>query len=158
LSVDSKGRIAEVSTRIVEELQKRDILVIFDEANYLTDNTMEYLRIAINDKGHSGLVFVGLKNIEHRIKNLKNDHRQLENRIGICLGVDDVSDEDAAAVVRAVWPEVDEPIIQTFWKAARKNLHSLINHITLTKRSMRALHLENPTLEVVADSARLLMK
>ncbi|HOV65051.1 MAG TPA: AAA family ATPase, partial [Spirochaetia bacterium] len=151
LGIDAKGRISEISERIIGELKKRDLIVMFDEADYLTDNVLEYLRIAVNDKGRSALVFAGLSRIEFRIKNLKNDHRQLENRIGILLHVDDVTEEDERAVLREIWDDLPEPVIQVFWKASRKSLHILVRHIILVRRAMKANKTLKPTEEIAAD-------
>ena len=157
LNVDSKGRIAEVSTRIINELLRRDIVVIADEADYLTDSIFEYLRIAVNDKGRSGLVFVGLPRIEHRIKNLRNDHRQLENRVGTLLHVQEVNDKDIVSVIGAVWSNLDSKVLTAYCKAAKKSLHSLIRLITLSRRIIKVNKKSIPTVECVTDAAAYLM-
>jgi DNA transposition AAA+ family ATPase len=156
LGLDPKGRISEISDRIVAELRKRDMCVIFDEADYLTDQVLEWARIAINDKGGSALVLSGLPRIEYRIHSLKSDHRQLENRVGMRLNVEDVGAADVREILAAVWPDLDPESGKVFEKSARQSLHILIRHIALTKRVLRQSSLELPTAELVSESASFL--
>lgn len=156
LGLDTKGRISEVSDRIVTELRKRDMCVIFDEADYLTDQVLEWARIVLNDKGGAALVFAGLPRFEFRVKSLKADHRQLENRVGMMLHVDDVGGQDVREILSAVWPELDLDVLKVFEKASRQSLHILIRHIALAKRVMRSNGLELPTADLVSESASFL--
>jgi len=158
LGLDTKGRLSEISERIITELQKRDMITILDEADYLPDNAMEWARIAINDKGGSGLVFAGLPRIEHRIKSLHNDHRQLENRVGMLLNVGDIDSQDIHEVLEAVWPGIDAETEKVFYDAARASLHILVSHIALTQRGLRQAELDRPTAEIAAQCASYLMR
>jgi DNA transposition AAA+ family ATPase len=158
LGLDTKGRLSEISARLVGELRKRDMVVIFDEADYMTDNVMEWARIAINDKGGSALVFVGLPRIEYRIKSLHGDHRQLENRVGMMIQVDDVDEQDVHEVLETVWPGIDEKTEKVFASTARASLHILVHHIALTQRGLRQAGLDMPTPEFVAECARFFMR
>jgi DNA transposition AAA+ family ATPase len=158
LGLDTKGRLSEISERLIAELRKRDMVVIFDEADYMTDNVMEWARIAINDKGGSALVFAGLPRIEYRIKSLHGDHRQLENRVGMMLQVDDVSAQDIHEVLAAVWPELDEDAKKVFVTSARQSLHILVHHIALTRKGLRQADLDKPSADFAAECARFLMR
>jgi DNA transposition AAA+ family ATPase len=158
LGLDTKGRLSEISDRLVGELRRRDIVVIFDEADYLTDNVMEWARIVINDKGGSALVFVGLPRIENRIKNLRGDHRQLENRVGMMMKVEEVGEKDIHEILSTIWPNIEPEAEKTFASFARQSLHILVNHISLTQRYLRQANLDNPSPELVSDCARFLMR
>lgn len=158
LGLESRGRISEVSDRIIAELLRRDVVVIFDEADYLTDQCLEYLRIAINDKGRSGLVFAGLERIQGRIKNLRTDHRQLENRIGMLLRVPEVEESDVKTILDTVWPDQNEGVVKLFWEACRRSLHILTRHISLTRRQMIANNLNTPSAQAVAGAAKYLLQ
>jgi len=160
IGLDSRGRISEVSDRLIQELKKRSLVVIIDEADYLTDQVWEWARIAINDKGGSALVMAGLPRIEGRIKSFKSDHRQIENRVGIMHKVDDLGQAEIREVLQAVWPALsDDGIAKLFEQSARGSLHLLVRHIALTRRGMRALQDSDlPTAEIVSDAARMLIK
>lgn len=159
LGMDTKGRLSEISERLVVELKKRDLVVLLDEADYLTDSVMEWARIAINDKGGSGLVFVGLPRIEYRIKSLKGDHRQLENRVGMMLLIEDVDGSEIEEVLKVVWPDIDHASIKAFAQASRQSLHLLIRIIALVKRALRQTDDGiTPRAELVVDASRFLMR
>jgi DNA transposition AAA+ family ATPase len=160
IGLDSRGRLSEISDRLVQEVKKRDLVVMLDEADYLTDQVWEWARIAINDKGGAALVFAGLPRVEFRIKSFKADHRQIENRVGIIYRVEDISDAEVDQVLAAVWPEgIDGAVAKIFKQTARGSLHLLERHISNTKRAMHQAQLVGlPTPEIVSDAANLLMK
>jgi DNA transposition AAA+ family ATPase len=158
LGLDTKGRLSEISERLIAELRRRDMIVIFDEADYLPDNAMEWARIAINDKGGSALIFAGLPRIENRIKSLHGDHRQLENRVGMMLKVDDVDDKDVHEILDVVWPGIDPAAEKVFASSARASLHILVHHIALTQRGLRQAGLDAPTPEFAARCASFFMR
>ena len=158
LGLDTKGRLSEISDRLGSELRRRDMVVIFDEADYLSDSVMEWARIVINDKGGSALVLAGQIRIEHRIKGLRGDHRQLENRVGIMLLVEDVAESDTRQVLEAVWPDLAENTVKVFFQTARQSLHILVRHIALVKRALRTKGLSAPGAELAAEAANFLMR
>jgi DNA transposition AAA+ family ATPase len=158
LGLDTKGRLSDVSERLIAELRKRDMIVAFDEADYMTDNVMEWARIAINDKGGTALVFAGLPSIEYRIKSLRGDHRQLENRVGMMLHVDDVGVQDIHEILAAVWPGLDEATEKVFETTARQSLHILVHHIALTQKGLRQSGLSAPSAEFATQCASFLMR
>jgi hypothetical protein len=102
----------------------------------------------------------GMPRIEGRIKSFKADHRQIENRVGIIYKVDDLSPGEVREVLATVWPSgVDEMTAKAFEGAARGSLHLLVRHIALTRRGMRAAEdMSIPSLDIVADAARMLIK
>jgi hypothetical protein len=63
-------------------------------------------------------------------------------------------------VLAAVWPGgVDEGIVKLFEQYSKGNLHTLVRHISLARRGMRASEgLELPTAEIVSDAAKMLIK
>lgn len=158
LGLDTKGRLSEVSDRLVAELRRRDMAVIFDEADYLSDSVMEWARIVVNDKGGSALVLSGQPRIEHRIKGLRADHRQLENRVGMMLLVEDVAESDTRQVLGAVWPDLGDDAVKVFAHSARQSLHILVHHIALVKRALRQSGDVVPDADLVTESARFLMR
>jgi DNA transposition AAA+ family ATPase len=68
---DSKSALIE---RLVEELRERDVVVIIDQMDYLTNASLELLRYVVVDMAESGLVLVGLPWLDGQLRALKNDH------------------------------------------------------------------------------------
>jgi DNA transposition AAA+ family ATPase len=58
--VETKGSMTAVIARIVEALRGRDTAVLIDEADYLSDGSLELVRRVINDKAETGVVLCGL--------------------------------------------------------------------------------------------------
>ena len=65
LGVDAKGGMTVVIGRIVETLKERDAVLIIDEADYLSDSSLELVRRIINDKARTGIVLAGLPRLEY---------------------------------------------------------------------------------------------
>lgn len=156
LGLNAAGRAADTSDRIVQELRKRDMAVLVDEADYLSDGTMEWLRIAVNDKGGAALVLAGLPRLEYRIKNLRADHCQLENRVGILLMVPDPDPADIREILASVWADLDEATLLAFQAAARKSLHRLIRHIAMVRRYLRSAGQDRPGADLTTEAASTL--
>jgi DNA transposition AAA+ family ATPase len=87
LGLGRKGGKFALIDRIVEELRGRDMVVIIDQADYLTDAVLELLRCVIMDMAEAGLVLVGLPRLNGQLRALKNDHDQLLSRIGGVLKI-----------------------------------------------------------------------
>jgi DNA transposition AAA+ family ATPase len=158
LNIPAKGRLSDMSDRLVDELKRRDMAIIFDEADYMSDGVMEWARIALFDKGGAALVFVGLPSIEYRITGLRGDHRQLENRVGLKLPMEGVTASELKEVLEAVWPGLDADTRQVFIDAARKSLHILVRHVANVQRALRGTGRDMPTKDEALDAANLLMK
>jgi DNA transposition AAA+ family ATPase len=103
VGVDSKGGMTQVSARIVEALRGRDMVIMIDEADYLSDSSLELVRRVINDKAQTGVVLVGLPRLKYKLENLRNDHQQLTSRVGVLLEVKRLSKADAVKIIGGVW-------------------------------------------------------
>jgi DNA transposition AAA+ family ATPase len=86
LGVSIKGTKSTIIDRIVEELHGRDMVLITDQTDYLTDASLELLRCIIVDMAEVGLVLVGLPRLIYKLENLANDHEQLLSRVGTSNG------------------------------------------------------------------------
>jgi DNA transposition AAA+ family ATPase len=70
---------------------------MIDEADYLSDSSLELVRRIINDNAQTGVVLVGLSRLKYKLENLRNDHQQLTSRVGVLLEVKRLSKADAEA-------------------------------------------------------------
>ena len=96
LGVESKGGQNAVVERVIEALKGRDAVLIVDEADYLSGKALELLRRVINDKAQTGVVLVGLPELEHKIRGNRSDHKQLQSRIGVLLRLGKLKKADTA--------------------------------------------------------------
>jgi len=157
LGIDTGGGQAAVIERIVEALSGRDTVLIVDEADYLSADSLELLRRVIHDKSGIGVVLVGLPKLEHNIRNLKNDHRQLQSRIGVMAKLEKMDRADARSVVAGVWPELPGRVVEAFVKAAGGSVRTLVK---LMGRAHRVATVNGgglPDEDAVAEAGKLLM-
>jgi DNA transposition AAA+ family ATPase len=76
LGVETRGGM---NAGVIDALKDRDAVLIIDEADYLSESSLELVRRVINDKARTGMVLVGLHTLEYKIRNLRNNHEQLRN-------------------------------------------------------------------------------
>jgi DNA transposition AAA+ family ATPase len=103
LDVYPKGSKAVVIERIVEELKGRDVVLIIDQADYLSDASLELLRCIIVDMAEVGLVLVDMPRLKMKLENLVNGHEQLLSRVGTFLRVERMKAVDAVKIIQSVW-------------------------------------------------------
>ena len=106
IGVESKGGMTTVISRIVEALRGRDTVIMIDEADYLSDASLELVRRVINDKAQTGVVLCGLPRLKYKLENLRNDHQQLTSRVGVFLEVKRMSRQDAVKIIGSVWRDL----------------------------------------------------
>lgn len=139
-------------------LSERDSLVILDEADYLKADALEFCRRLVYDLGESGLVLMGLPRLRAMIQNLRNDHRQLESRIGISVQLEGLTTADATLIAREVWPECDMAVIKTLVKTSGNDVRQFAKLIERTQNTMMLNKLEKPTVEAVDLATTLVLR
>ncbi len=143
---------------ISDTLAGRDMVVILDEADYLKNDALEFTRRLVYDLGQSGLVLIGLPRLKGIIQNLKNDHRQLESRIGIYLPMEGLTQKDAKKVAAAVWPNVDDEVISAIYKISQTDIRQFTKIIERVQNTMAVNKLKEPTLEAVETAAKRIIR
>jgi hypothetical protein len=73
--------------------------MLIDEADYLSDGSLELVRRVINDKAQTGVVLAGLPRLKYKLENLRNDHQQLTSRVGVFLEVKRMGKPDAVKII-----------------------------------------------------------
>ena len=141
-----------------DALAGRDSLVILDEADYLKADALEFVRRIVYDLGGSGLVLIGLPRLRGMIQNLRNDHRQLESRIGISVDVDGLSKADAVLIARAVWPECTKEVVNAIQDIAGKDTRQFCKIIERMQNTMAVNRLSEPTVEVAEVASQLVLR
>ena len=141
-----------------QALADRDSLVILDEADYLKADALEFCRRLVYDLGESGLVLMGLPRLRAMIQNLRNDHRQLESRIGINVQLEGLTKADATLIAREVWPDCDMEIVNTLFSISKSDVRQFVKLIERAQNTMVLNQLAKPTVDVIEMAASLVLR
>lgn len=166
LGITEKGSAALLTERIIHTLEDLDTLVVIDEADYLSDGSLEYLRQVVYDAGQTGLVLCGLPRLAASIQNVRNDHDQLLTRIGVLLHLDDIGREDMEKVIDSAWQGLASPVKKAlisessirFRSSPSACLRTLAKMLTRLHSYLRRLKKDAPEVEDVKHVAHLVMR
>jgi DNA transposition AAA+ family ATPase len=158
LGVEDKGGMNAVIERVIEALKDRDAVLIIDEADYLSDSSLELVRRIINDKAHTGVVLVGLPTLEYKIRNLRNDHEQLISRVGVMVKLGKLKKADAEKILAGVWTDLSKETIDAFIKGANGSTRTLVKLMGRVHQIMGINRAEKPDADIIATAAELLMR
>jgi DNA transposition AAA+ family ATPase len=158
VGVDPKGGMTVVIGRIIDTLRERDAVLIIDEADYLSDSSLELVRRIINDKAKTGVVLAGLPRLEYKLRNLSNDHEQLASRVGVLLKVGRMNKADAVKILSGVWKNLDKEAVNAFTAMAGGSVRTLVKLMGRVHQIMGINRLENPDVDVVSTAGELLMR
>jgi DNA transposition AAA+ family ATPase len=158
LGVEDKGGMNAVIDRVIEALKDRDAVLIIDEADYLSDSSLELVRRIINDKAHTGVVLVGLPTLEYKIRNLRNDHEQLISRVGVMVKLGKLKKADAEKILAGVWTDLSKETVDAFIKGANGSTRTLVKLMGRVHQLMGINRLEKPDTEIIAAAGELLMR
>jgi DNA transposition AAA+ family ATPase len=158
VGVESKGGMTQVSARIVEALRGRDTVIMIDEADYLSDSSLELVRRIINDKAQTGVVLVGLPRLKYKLENLRNDHQQLTSRVGVLLEVKRLSKSDAVKIISGVWRDLPKETVEAFVKMSNGSVRTLTKLMGRVHQVMGINRIETPDAEVISAAGEMLMR
>ncbi|MDR0557931.1 MAG: AAA family ATPase [Treponema sp.] len=158
LGVETKGSLTAIVSRIVEAQRGRDTVVLVDEADYLSDGSLELLRRVVNDKAQTGVVLAGLPRLKYKIENLRNDHQQLASRVGVLLEAKRLGKADAAKIIEGVWRGLAKETVEAFVRAANGSARTLVKLMGRVHQVMGINRIETPDAEVVAAAGEMLMR
>ena len=136
----------------------RDAVLIIDEADYLSESSLELVRCVINDKAQTGVVLVGLHTLEHKIRNFNNNHEQIASGIGFMLRVGKLTKADAEKIISGVWKDLPRETIDAFIKGAGASTRTLTKLMGRAYQLAERNHLEKPDAEIVAAAGEYLMR
>ena len=158
LGVDHKGGQNAVIERVIEALTGRDAVLIVDEADYLKASSLELLRRVINDKSRTGVVLAGLPRLEFQIRNLRNDHQQLQSRIGVMVKLSKLKKTDAGKIIGGVWKDIPKQTLEAFIQTAGGSARTLVKLMGRAHQIMGLNRAEMPDAEIIAEAGELLMR
>ena len=124
VGVSQKGATSVMTERIIEYLQSHKMVLIFDEADHLSDNSLEYLRQVVYDAGETALVLCGIDRLAGTIRNSRKDHDQLLSRVGMFCYLEGVQDNDLKLVIDSVYPRLDKDLVKHLIAQSKMKFHS----------------------------------
>lgn len=142
---------------VAENLRDTNMLVILDEADSLREDALEFCRRLVNDLGESGLALIGLPTLAYRIQNLKNDHRQLESRIGVFLHVAGLEKNDATKIAKSIW-DCDQEIINEIYKVSGKDTRQFVKILNRAQNIMAVNNEEKPNIDIIDMASAMILK
>ena len=152
--VNQQSLIQNISATLAD----RNMVVILDEADYLKADALEFSRRLINDLGKSGLVLIGLPRLTGTIQNLRNDHRQLESRIGVYLPLTGLTKPDARKIAQSVWPDMDDDVLDAMYRISKTDVRQFVKIIERAQNTMAVNKLDTIDLDVVEAAAMLVIR
>ena len=158
VGVETKGSLTAIIGRVVDALRGRDTVIMIDEADYLSDGSLELVRRVINDKAQTGVVLAGLPRLKYKLENLRNDHQQLTSRVGVLLEIKRLSKQDAVKIIEGVWRGLAKETIEAFVKLAGGSVRTLVKLIGRAHQVMGINHIDTPDAEVITAAGEMLMR
>jgi DNA transposition AAA+ family ATPase len=158
VGVETKGGMTAMIARVVEALRGRDTVIMIDEADYLSDGSLELVRRVINDKAETGVVLCGLPRLKYKLENLRNDHQQLTSRVGVLLEVKRLGKFDTMKIVEGVWSGLAKETVDAFIKTANGSIRTLVKLIRRVHQTMGVNRIETPDAGVIAAASEMLMR
>ena len=154
IRVNQQTLIRNISATLAD----RNMVVILDEADYLKADALEFSRRLVHDLGKSGLVLIGLPRLTGSIQNLRNDHRQLESRIGVYLPLAGLTKADAKKIAQSVWAEVDDEVVDAMYRISKTDVRQFVKIIERAQNTMAVNKLDAIDLDVVETAAMLVIR
>lgn len=143
---------------VADTLASRDSLVIIDEADYLKVDALEFVRRIVYDLGESGLVLIGLPRLRGMIQNLRNDHRQLESRIGICLHTTGLDKADAKLIASGIWPQVKKEVVEAAFAVSGPDVRQFVKILERAQNTMAINELTEPSVEIIEMASSMVLR
>lgn len=129
----SEGTKAEKMRGIIQRLKGTDSLLILDEAETVTAQTLEYVR-RISDKAGIGVVLSGTEKLKPMIKDPRGKFGQISSRVSFWPPViKAITEKDAHAMTQAALEddEIDlsAEILDAFWQMCDGSARVLANSL-----------------------------
>ena len=148
-----------MTQEIAKQLGLDTYRINFDAlVNNVTSTLKEFSRRLINDLGETGLVLIGLPKLVWTIQNLKNDHRQLESRIGVFLRLDGLTKPDAQKIALSVWENASKEVIDSIYDISRKDVRQFVKIINRAQNIMTVNKLSEPDVEVIEMAGSMILR
>lgn len=156
-----KASIDDLIDMIIEELKGTDSLIIFDEAETVTDSLLQMLR-RFRDIGGIGVVISGTEYLHSKISPVGGEFDQIRSRVGFWPSVVyGITKEDSAALLQAGFPDEDltEAFIERCYKYSQGSARMLVENLLVAIRTYRKDHpLSVELVDKIAETVLFLKK
>lgn len=155
VDMEVNGYLHDMFEVFVTKVKDSGKLIIIDEAEHLPYRALELVR-RINDKGHVGILLVGMNQLINNLRGRKQQYRQLYSRVGISYKVGKLSPEDTKEIIHSVFPS-SNGLYKTFHEKSDGNARTLSKLIARVDRVAKINHQKEITEKVITKAAELLM-
>jgi DNA transposition AAA+ family ATPase len=107
-------------------------LIIVDEGELVSYRGLELIR-RLHDFTFCGVVLVGLPVLLQNIRGLRGEFRQLYSRIGVAVKLENITEEDAEALVLHWLPNSPADLWEDFWRVCGANARRLNKLVNMAK-------------------------
>jgi hypothetical protein len=113
------GHLNHVKKQIIEKLKDSGRMIILDQAEYLSDKTLDIIR-TIHDKAGVGLLLAGMPHLMDNIKGNEGVHEQIYTRVGAAIELEPLTNEDIEKLVHS-YDKNSNGLWNKFVEPSRKN-------------------------------------
>lgn len=142
LGVHVKASVDDLIDMIIDELKGTDSLIIFDEAETVTDSLLEMLR-RFRDLAGVGVVISGTEYLHGKINPTGGEFDQIRSRVGFWPPIaHGITKDDASALLAAGFPDEDltEEFIERCYKYSQGSARMLVENILVNIQTYRKDH------------------
>lgn len=103
---DGLGTMNKLCSEIINELKKKDAMIVIDQADYLNLRAIDVFR-TFNDEAGIGIVFVGLPSFLSKIQGNQPEVRQVRDRIKVRVELKAFSFSDCQKIIDRNYPGIN---------------------------------------------------
>lgn len=155
LGLNGIGHLNSLKEDIIDKLKGSQRFLIIDQAEYLSERSLDLLR-TIHDKAGVGILLAGLPKLLGNIKGIGGVHEQIYTRIGAALELQPLQNDDIQKLVNAFIPGTNGEY-KHFIEASRRNARVLNILCRETKRIAKNKGI-TVTAEVINKAQKQLVK
>lgn len=142
IGFQAQGAIDSLFDQIIAELKDTDSLIIFDEAETVTDSLLHLLR-RVRDLANIGVVISGTEYLHNKINPTGGEFDQIRSRVGFWPPIaHGITKDDAAALLAAGFPDEDlsEDFIERCYKYSQGSARMLVENLLVNIQTYRKDH------------------
>lgn len=154
--VEAKGtrtrEKAKIAEAIIEKLKDSDVLLIIDEAEYLSDEALDILR-RIHDKAGIAVALVGMPRLLNNVIGGKEAHKQIYTRMNH-ERLDEIGRDDIRLLMEQVFDKIPEDVVDLFERVSKGITRVAVDLLRNVQRVMIKNELEEVTVKAVKTAMK----
>ncbi len=157
LRVRPLGSLSGFNESFVSCLKEKPMLLIFDEADYLSEACLQWMRRVVYDKGGCAVALCGSEKLEGVLRAARGECDQLLNRVGVFVRIGRVSVADTCKLAAALWGNASAAVINTVHAEGRGSVGRIVKLMRLASRIAHNNHEGTPSVQSVREASSYLM-